>query len=60
MLFYVPKESMVLYTLLPEVFALVALLEVELHDVLVVPLNKQGMKLYFLKETVLDLMEETH
>ena len=33
-----PEEAVVFYTFLPEVFALVSLLEVELDDVLVVAL----------------------
>ena len=34
-----PEEAVVFYTFLPEVFALVSLLEVELDDVLVVALR---------------------
>ena len=35
-----PEEAVVFYTFLPEVFALVSLLEVELDDVLVVALRR--------------------
>ena len=37
-----PEESVVLNALLPEVFALVSLLKVELNDVLVVALQENG------------------
>ncbi len=41
------EERMVLYALLPEVLAVIALIKVELHSVLVVALSRREKKCFF-------------
>jgi hypothetical protein len=37
----VPEKTVMLHTLFPEVFAMISLIEIELHNVLVVPLGNK-------------------